>query len=230
MVPHLQEGESITPFAPTSPGGQYEPFITAKTRGIGAGVGMSGSQLLRYSGDASFSSARQDLIEDWREYQQEQDNLASDIVIPVYLTWFNLAVLEGRFDGEGEFDADAFLANPRQYTAVKTVGPRRPWIDPEKEANAYVILLKNSLITREEIMAECGKQFADEIVKMAEESQHAKEVGVTLIEDAERKDLEADAAQKNADAKAKLRPPPAPVVQNPAETAESPTRPTSPAA
>lgn len=208
MVPHLQEGESVTPFTPTSPGGQYEPFVTAKTRGIAAGVGMSGSQLLRYSGDASFSSARQDLIEDWREYQQEQDNLASDIVIPVYLTWFNLAVLEGRFDDVAEFDADTFLANPRQYTAVKTVGPRRPWIDPEKEANAYVILLKNSLITREEIMAECGKQFADEIIKMAEESEQAAEAGVTLIEDAERKQIEADAEQKRADAKAKLQPPP----------------------
>jgi lambda family phage portal protein len=184
MTPHLAEGETVTPFTPASPGNQYDPFTTVTLRGIGAGVGMSYDQISRHS-DANYSAARQNMLEDWREWEPEQDNLIADLILPIYTLFFNLSVLEGRFDDEAEFDIDGFTANPDRFTDAACIAPARPWIDPEKEANAFTKLIDYRLVTREEIVTGRGKQFAEEIHTIGQEKTDADGEGVKFPEDVE---------------------------------------------
>lgn len=203
MVPHLAPGEDVVPYTPSSPGNQYDPFTTVTLRGIGAGVGMSYDQISRHS-DGNYSAARQNMLEDWREYEIEQDNLTSDLILPVYTLWFNLAVLEGRFDDEKEFDADEFLDDPHRFTEAACVAPARPWIDPEKEANGYRTLIDYRIITREEIMTGRGKRFSEQVRKIGEERDEAKSEGVLFPEDVESEMKLANAAKFDAMADAAI--------------------------
>jgi lambda family phage portal protein len=206
MTPHLAEGEDVVPYTPSSPGNGYEPFTTTTLRGIGAGVGMSGDAITRHA-DGNYSAARQNMLEDWREWEPEQDNLISDIILPVYTLFFCLSVLEGRFDDEAEFDAGDFAEDPDRFTDAACIAPARPWIDPEKEANAFKVLIDKRLITREEIITGLGGRFSETVHSIGQETKEAGGEGVVFPEVAENVDTLADANQKNADAESKLRPP-----------------------
>lgn len=197
MTPHLAEGEDVAPYIPSSPGNQYDPFTTITLRGIGAGAGMSYDQISRHA-DGNYSAARQNMLEDWREWEIEQENLISDLIMPVYTLWFHLSVLEGRFDNEAEFAADEYIADPHRFTEAACVAPARPWIDPEKEANGYKALIDYRLITREEINAGRGKRFAEQIRKIGAERKEAKGEGVVFPEDVAQQLQVADAHDKTA--------------------------------
>jgi lambda family phage portal protein len=182
-------GEDVKPFNTGSPGQQYGPFAEVTLRGIGAGAGMSYGQIARKS-DGNYSSARQDMLEDRREWEPEQELLTDDIVSPAYHKWFHFAALEGRFDDVDEFKMDEFLAESWRFTEAEYIPPAQIWIDPQKEAEAFAILLKNRLITREEIIALRGGRSWSVIEKIAEELTVFDDLSLSLPEnDDERKSL-----------------------------------------
>lgn len=181
MVANLQPGEDIVPFMPTSPGGQYEPFTTLTVRGIGAGVGMSYGQVMRQS-DGNYSSARQDMLEDRKEWEPEQELLVDDLVSPTYRKWYSFMAHEGRFDAVDGFSYAEYIADPNRFVEADFIPPPQTWIDPEKEANGWILLLKNRLITREEIAAMRGTQFFPTLRKIAAEFAEAEDEGLTFPE------------------------------------------------
>lgn len=183
MVANLQVGEDVEPFIPSSPGNQYGPFMEQTVRGIGAGVGISGGQIMRRS-ESNYSAARQDMLEDRKEWETKQDLIVDDLIRPTYETWFNFAALEGRFDGVEGFDMDAFLADRSRFVEADYVPPPQTWIDPEKEAQAFAIMLQNRLITREEIVAMRGGRFSHVVEKLAKERETAQSLSLSLPEDA----------------------------------------------
>lgn len=182
MVPNLQPGEDVVPFVPSSPGNGYDPFVNLTVQGIGAGVGMSRGEILRQS-DGNYSSARQDMLADRKEIEPEQELITDDMIRPVYELWFNFAALEGRFDGVEGFGYDEYLAERHRFVEAEYIPPPQTWIDPEKEANAFAIMLKNRLITREEIVAMRGGRFYQIIEKLAVEQQETGALNLTLPED-----------------------------------------------
>ncbi|HEY1190588.1 MAG TPA: phage portal protein, partial [Gemmata sp.] len=208
MVPHLAPGEEVEPFIPSSPGNQYEPFTKAKVRGIGAGVGLSYGQVARQS-ESNYSAARQDMLEDRKEFEPLQEWLAHKQVLPIYGLFVTLAVMEGRLDGLAEFDADDFALNPERYQQVEYVAPAPPWIDPEKEINAYEKAIKLRVMDRTEVVATTsGRRLEDVWGNIESENADAAEKGIALPEVVDAKLVDADATQKYADAKSKLTPPP----------------------
>ena len=181
MVPELLPGEDIQFNTPQSPGNGYEPFTTIGVRGIGAGSGMSFGQVMRQS-DGNYSSARQDMLEDRKEWEPEQELLVDDLIRPIYEKWFNFAAMEGRFDGVEGFSMGEYLADPTRFTSADFIPPAQTWIDPEKEANGFAVMLKNRLITREEIVAARGGRFYQTIQKLAAEKAETDELGLGLPE------------------------------------------------
>ena len=184
MVGNLRPGEEVEPFIPSAPGNQYDPFVTLTVRGIGAGMGLSFGQLMRHS-DGNYSAARQDMLEDRKEFEPEQEMLVDDLIRPVYELWFNFAALEGRFDGVAGFTMEEFLADRARYTDADYISPPQTWIDPQREANAFAVMLANRLITREEIVALRGGRFTATIEKLAVESEEVRKLGMSLPENAD---------------------------------------------
>lgn len=183
MVARPVQGEEIEPFIPQSPGNNYDPFTQLTVRGIGAGVGMSFGQIMRHS-DGNYSAARQDMLEDRREWEPEQELIIDCLLRPVYELWFTFAASEGRFDGIEGFDHDEFLAERWRFVDADYIPPAQSWIDPEKEANAFAVLLQNRLITREEIVAMRGGRFYQTIEKIAAEQTETDALNLSLPENA----------------------------------------------
>ncbi len=178
MVPELVEGEEIQPFMPTSPGNQYEPFTDVTLRGIAAGIGMSVGALTRRT-DGNYSGARQDMLEDQREFEPQQDALIDHLAKPVYELWYALAVMEGRF----QISESDFASNRAGYLEAEYIPPARPWIDPEKEINAFAKGLEQRIVTRKEIIAARGGRFQNVIRQIAQEKDEAKGEGISFPED-----------------------------------------------
>lgn len=183
MVGELLPGEDVTTMTPTTPGNMFEPFTENTIRGIGAGVGISYGQISRQS-QGTYSVARQDMLEDRKEWEPEQELLVDDQIRPVYVLWFNFAALEGRFDGVDGFDVDEFVNERHRFTDAEYIPPPQTWIDPLKEANAFAVLLNNRLITREEIIALRGQRFISVVNKIAGEKDELDDLGLTVPEDA----------------------------------------------
>lgn len=214
MAPELLPGEDVVPFTPSSPNSTYEAFIKAKQRAIGAGVGLSYGQVSRQS-ESNYSAARQDSLEDRKEFEPLQEWLANKQVIPIYALFVSFAVMEGRLDAVEDFDADAFADNPVKFGSVEYVAPAPPWIDPEKEINAYEKAIRLHVMDRTQVIAlTSGRRREDVWATISGEQQEAKTAKIALTEVVEADAKEADAIQKKADAFAKTHPP-APDSQGP---------------
>jgi lambda family phage portal protein len=176
MVIENRPGESVDPFMPTTPGNSFDPFTKTVQRGIGAGVGISHGQVSRQS-EGNYSAARQDMLEDRKEFEPIQELLAHNWVLKVYALFVRFAVIEGKIE------IDDFFDDPSRYTEAEYVAPAAPWIDPEKEMNAYEKGIKLKIIDREEIIAvTTQKRRADVWDKIMEEQEEANERGIALPE------------------------------------------------
>lgn len=175
MTPELMPGEDIEPFIPSSPGTMYQPFTETTVRGIGAGLGLSYGALNRKS-DSNYSAARQDMLEDERELGPEQDLFIDTVVKPIYELFVRIQVAFGKLP----VSPALFAFEPWRYLEAEYVTPRRPWIDPEKEANAAEKLLGLKLTTRSEIRASMGGRLSKTFEQLANENRLAERHGLKL--------------------------------------------------
>lgn len=198
MTAELAPGEDVTTLSPTTPGNGYQPFTELTLRGIGAGVGMSFGALTRHN-DANYSAARQDMLEDEREIGPQQDAFIDTVALPVWELFYAFAVAEGRFDVT-QLD---FTTNYDRYVEADFIPPVRPWIDPEKEINAYSKAIELRITTRSQVVAMQGGRFANTLKQIASEKKLATTEGITFPEDVSAKsDLataEAEAARAGAE-------------------------------
>jgi lambda family phage portal protein len=175
MTPELAPGEEIEPFIPSSPGTMYGPFTETTVRGIGAGIGLSHGALFRKS-DSNYSAARQDMLEDERELGPEQDWFIDCIVKPIYELFVRVQVSIGKLP----ISFQLFNFEPWRYLEAEYVTPGRPWIDPEREANAAEKLLALKLTTRSEIRAGMGGRLSKTFEQLANENALAAKHGLNL--------------------------------------------------
>lgn len=153
MVAKTLPGEKVTTFAPQRPGGLYQQFTMAQLRGIAAGAGLGYEQVARDFTNGSYSSQRQALLEDRREYAMLQDGLCSMVLRPLWETFITEAVLDGTLA------APDFEYAPDGYLAVDFMVDGFDWVDPEKEAKAHQLALELGLDTRKRITGERGMDW-----------------------------------------------------------------------
>lgn len=193
MVPELAPGEKIEPFLPTTPGSSYDPYTKNTLRGVGAGIGLSYGQLARQS-ESNYSAARQDMLEDRKEFEPEQEMLAHNVLLnSIWPLFVMLAVLEGKLDDV--LTLDEYLADTARFNEAEYIAPAAPWIDPEKEAVAYEKLINLRVIDREEIAHLRGRRLHDIWDKIEDEQDQADERDIQLKEVLELRKIEADIEQ-----------------------------------
>ncbi len=178
MVAHLRPGEDVQSVGMTTPGQQYQPFTETTLRGVGAAIGQSYGALTRHN-DGNYSAARQDMLEDEREIGPEQDALIDHVILPTYELFFYLAAAEGRLP----LDAEEFVSDPLRFVEAEYIAPARPWIDPEKEINAYAKAIEMRIISRKEIVAMRGGRLQNLLQQLKHERDEAAANGITLPED-----------------------------------------------
>ncbi len=168
----LLPGEEIGTINSTRPNAQLEPFRNGQLRAIAAGVGTSYSSLSRdYNG--TYSAQRQELVESWGNYACLSAEFSHQFVQPVYQAFIDTA------------KAARLLRVPRDVTErsiddAMYLGPQMPWIDPEKEANAWEVLERNGHASGPEIIRRRGQNPTDLLDQEARWRRLADEKGVKL--------------------------------------------------
>ncbi len=142
----LLPGESIEMIDSSRPYSGLENFRGGQLRAVSRGVGVSYSSA---SGDynGTYSAQRQELVEGWGAYAILSREMICQGVQPVVETLIQMALLSG------QVTMPKGMRNP---LAAMYTPPSMPWIDPQREADAYETLENQCLISGQEIIRRRG--------------------------------------------------------------------------
>lgn len=166
IIDGLAVGEEIGLIDSKRPNPNVVTFRQGQLRAAAAGIGASYSSISK-SYDGTFSAQRQELVEQWVNYAILADEFTGGWVQPIWETLVFTA------DASGVLriprDVDPETADDALYTAQAM-----PWIDPYKEAAAWVILARAGFASEIEILRKRGVNPRDFLEQVA---QWRKETG-----------------------------------------------------
>lgn len=150
----LLPGEDITfPQVPES--GDFESALRVYLHKFAAGIGATYEQITGDLKGVNYSSIRAGLLEFRRRCEQFQYNvIVHQMCQPIAKRWLKEAVLCGRLNLPG------YLDNQRQYHKIRWDTPGWKWVDPAKEVQAYEQAVRDGFTSREQVVAETGRDSA----------------------------------------------------------------------
>lgn len=173
MIKELNAGDEIQTVVPTGQAADATSYTKLQQRLIGAGQGISYEATSRDMSETNYSSARQGLIEDEQTYLEEIE-LLTDIMSEIYETFVISCVLAGLVDIKN------FWRDKRIYLKHEWIKAPRKWIDPVKEANANKIAMYTGQKTFQQIAAENGKDWKEQMKEMADVLAYGKKLGIEM--------------------------------------------------
>lgn len=173
MIKELNAGDEIQIVNPAGQGSDATSFTKLQQRLIGSGQGISYESVSRDMAEATYSSARQGLIEDELTYSEEKE-LLCEVLDEIYETFVISAILCGKLS------INDFWDNKDVYLAHEWIQEPKPWIDPKKESEANMIAIKTGQKTFKQIAAENGRDWQDQIDDMADVVEYGKEKGIDM--------------------------------------------------
>jgi lambda family phage portal protein len=176
IIDGLAPGEEIGLIDSKRPNPNVVTFRQGQLRAAAAGIGASYSSISK-SYDGTFSSQRQELVEQWINYATLADDFTGQSVQPTYETLVRVANLSG------------VLRTPRdvmpgtQDDALFTA-QAMPWIDPLKEANAWVMLSRAGFASEIEILRKRGVNPRDFLEQVGQWRKETKDKGLIFTSNA----------------------------------------------
>ena len=166
IIDTLAPGEEIGIIDSKRPNPNVVTFRQGQLRAVAAGIGTSYSTISRdYSG--TYSSQRQELVEQWVNYATLTDEFTGQWLEPI---WQNL-VLMAHLSGVAPYPRDL---KPGSADDALFIAQSMPWIDPMKEANAYVTLVQAGFASEVEVMRKRGvnpRDMLDQITQWRKETE-----------------------------------------------------------
>ena len=148
MIFQLNEGEDVGTINTTRPNIGLEAFRDGQLRAGAAGLRLSFSALARKY-DGTYSSQRQELVDQWGVYALLSAEFTHQTVRPTYRWFVNAALLSGKL----QIPRDAL---PESVASALYIPQAMPWIDPQKEAVAWEVLERNHYVAGPEIIRKRG--------------------------------------------------------------------------
>jgi lambda family phage portal protein len=172
IIDSLAVGEEIGMIDSNRPNPNLVTFRQGQLRAVAAGLGGSYSSISRdYSG--TYSSQRQELVEQWIHYAVLCDEFVGQFVQP---TW-NDFVLAARLSGVVPMPADV---DPDTADDALFVGQSMPWIDPLKEAMAWQALVEAGFASEVEVMRKRGVNPRDVLEQITAHRKECAEKGLVF--------------------------------------------------
>lgn len=173
-IKYLDPGQDVKTLVPAGQSSELADFNLSINRRIGAGHNLSYEMMTRDVSMVNYSSARQNLLEDWKVFEGEQQFIVEHFLNFVLEDVITAAYLAGRLSHAPK----DFMANRQKYLKHEFIGQGLPWIDPLKEAQANQVMLATGQITLKDIYAKKGKDWEEEINQLAVELEKTKELGL----------------------------------------------------
>jgi lambda family phage portal protein len=156
----LPPGIDFKPFDPTHPTTAFGDFEKAILRGIASGLGVSYTSLANDLEGVNYSSIRAGLLDERDVYRDIQQFHIEHWLDSVFNEWLFIALSRGIIN----LPIDKF----DKFKAVKWQTRGWQWVDPMKEVNAKAKSISLGLDNPQDAAAETGKEYEDNIVKIAE--------------------------------------------------------------
>ena len=169
----LDEGEEVQIADPSRPNPNFDPFVIAICRQIGAALEIP-YELLVKNFTESYSASRASLLEAWKMFRMRREWLVGNFCQPIYEEWLTEAVLKGRVQAPGFFDDPAIRA---AWCGAEWFGDAQGQLDPLKEANAAKVRVDEGFSTREREAAELTGMKYDQVhaVRKREEAMRRED-------------------------------------------------------
>lgn len=161
----LPQGTKPHAFQYTRPGITYEPFTKVSLKSASTGTGISYENFSNDYEGATFSSARQAVLEERRGYRKIQAFINRRFNSWIWRTW------------NGYANVSKTIGTLPDRIPVKWQNPGWPWIDPAKDAKGAEIELALKITNRRRLAAERGLDWDEEIEELADEEAILKEKG-----------------------------------------------------
>jgi lambda family phage portal protein len=169
----LGPGEEVQIANPGRPNANFDGFVSALTRYIGAALEIP-QELLQKAFNSSYSASRAALLEAWKMFKMKRAWIAKKFCQPVYEQWLTEAVASGRVKAPGYFNDPSIK---KAWSRAEWNGPAPGQVDPVKEVNAAILRVENGFSTRERETTELtGGDFDRNIKQIIRENQLMKEV------------------------------------------------------
>ncbi|NYE62197.1 lambda family phage portal protein [Duganella sp. 1224] len=166
IITGLKVGEEIGMIDSNRPNPNLITFRGGQLRAVAAGLGGSYSSISRdYNG--TYSAQRQELVEQWIHYAVLTDEFVGMFVQPVWQDF----VMTAHLSGVVRCPSDVV---PGSMDDALFVGQSMPWIDPVKEANAWLSLVQAGFASEVEVMRKRGANPRDVLEQI---NAHRKQSG-----------------------------------------------------
>ena len=174
QILELSSGQQLSALDIKFPNNQFGDVVKSYLRGIASALNMSYTALTSDSSDENYASGRLGSIYERDHWQQIQFWLIRRFHQEVYRRWIQVVINRNFITLPSSNGSDYFEVHwiPRGFR----------WVDPVKDANAYVTLLKEGIMTRTEITAERGGDWRNNIQILEQEQQFAVDHNVSLGE------------------------------------------------
>lgn len=173
MIKYLNPGDDVETVNPSGQAQDATSFVKLQQRLIGAGQGISYEVSSRDMSESNYSSTRQGIIEDDMTYAEDKE-LMMELADEIYETFLISAVLAGKLQMPN------FWTKKEEYMNHEWIQTPKRWIDPLKESNANRIAIETGQKTFQQIAAEGGRDWKEQIDDMAAALEYAAEKGVSL--------------------------------------------------
>lgn len=145
---NLLPGEDVGTIKSDRPNANLESFRDAQLRAVAAGTGSRFSSIAKnYNG--TYSAQRQELIEGSQHYRRLFTQYKHQCRLPIWIRFVDACKLAGLLKVPASVQ-DVTLYRPEVRM------PALPWIDPQKELNAFQIALSCGLKSRRQIIRDMG--------------------------------------------------------------------------
>ena len=161
----LMPGESVGTIDHNRPNTGLVDFRNAMLRAIAGGTGTRYSSISR-NYDGTYSAQRQELVEGVVAYRALFKSRVRSFYAPIWTAFVEAAYMSGALNKLPR-GLDLSTLYRADYRA-----PAIPWIDPQKEANAWKLLLEARLESHAEIMRQRGRDPAKVMEEIGQETEN----------------------------------------------------------
>ncbi|KQU80934.1 hypothetical protein ASC98_05170 [Rhizobacter sp. Root1238] len=175
IIDTLAVGEEIGLIDSKRPNPNLITFRNGQLRAFAAGISASYSSVSR-NYDGTYSSQRQELVEQWVHYACLTDDFVTMAVQPTVEDFIKTA------------EAYQVVPRPKDVLAgteddVLYVAPSMPWIDMAKEATAWLTLSQAGFISEVEVIRKAGRNPDTVLEQVAEWRRKVKEKDLRFSSD-----------------------------------------------
>ncbi len=169
----LGEGEKANMVNPGRPNPNFDPFVIAVIKQIGASLEIPYEVLLMAFSN-NYSASRAAILEFFKVIKMYRAWFVADFCKPIYEEWLSEAVAKGRIRAPGFFN-DPIIRDA--YCSAEWNGPSSGQLDPKEEVEAAILRVQNGFSTRERETTELtGTDFYKNIKQRKREEELMKEV------------------------------------------------------